>query len=181
MSSEITPAEIGAYKLHRRSSVLGSAVNRALALLKRVFNLAIACDLFWESNLVGKVKFFRESNIGVRVLSPEEEEKLLQNAVPHIQDLVRFPLNTGLRIGEIFSLRWFQVDWENPVLNVFGHKTGKTRDVPINAETLKVLQAWHLAKKNEFVFYNPATGKPFVDLKAGFSLACEKAKISGVT
>jgi integrase len=179
--TEITPAGIEGYKLHRKASVSGSTVNRELALLKRMFNLAIAWDLFMDPNPVRKVKFFREFNIGVRVLSPEEEEKLLQNAVPYIQDLVRFALNTGLRIGEIFSLRWSHVDWENHILNVFAPKTGKTRDVPINAEALKVLQAWNLAKKNEFVFYNPATGKPFVDLKAGFSLACEKAEISGVT
>ena len=38
-----------------------------------------------------------------------------------------------------------------------------------------------MGKKNEFVFYNPETGKPFVDLKAGFSLACKRAGISDVT
>jgi hypothetical protein len=30
-------------------------------------------------------------------------------------------------------------------------------------------------------FNNPETGKPFVDLKAGFKLACKKAGIAGVT
>jgi hypothetical protein len=38
-----------------------------------------------------------------------------------------------------------------------------------------------LGKKNEFVFYNHETGRPFVDLKAGFALACRKAGIQGVT
>src|SRR5262249_20889668 len=36
-------------------------------------------------------------------------------------------------------------------------------------------------RKNEFVFYNLETGKPFVDLKAGFAQACKKAGITGVT
>ena len=179
--TEITPVEIEGYKLHRRASVSGSTVNRELALLKRMFNLAIAWDLFLDLNPVRRVTFFREFNISVRVLSTEEEEKLLQNAAPYIQDLVLFALNTGLRIGEIFSLSWPHVDWEKNVLEVFAHKTGKTRTVPMNAETVKVLQAWQLAKKNDFVFYNPETGKPFVDLKAGFALACRKAEISGVT
>ena len=53
--------------------------------------------------------------------------------------------------------------------------------VLINAETRKVLEAWWLGKKNEAIFYNPETGKPFVDLKTGFALACRKAGISGVT
>jgi integrase len=77
---------------------------------------------FWE--------FFREFNGGLRVVSPEEEEKLLRNASPCIQDLVRFALSTGLRIGEIFSLRWSDVDSENNVLNILAPKTQKIRAVP---------------------------------------------------
>lgn len=179
--TDITPAEIEGYKLHRKAKVSGSTVNRELALLKRMFNLAITWDLYLDLNPFRKVKFFREFNTGLRVVSPEEEEKLLRNAAPYFQDLIRFALNTGLRIGEVFSLQWSSVDWEKSILNVFAPKTQKTRVVPLNAEARKVLEYWALGKRNEFVFYNPETGKPFVDLKAGFALACHKAEISGVT
>lgn len=64
---------------------------------------------------------------------------------------------------------------------MFASKTQTLREIPINAETRKVLEAWMLNKKNEGVFYNPQIGKPFVDLKTGFALACEKAGISDVT
>jgi integrase len=135
-----------------------------------------------NANPVRKVKFFREFNIGLRVVSPEEEKSLLENASPYLQDLIRFALNTGLRsASEIFSLLWSNVDLKKGILTVFSAKTEKLREVPINAEARKVLEAWWLGKKNEFVFYNPETGKPFVDLKFGFALACSKAKIEGVT
>lgn len=179
--TEITAVEIEGYKLNRRAAVSGSTVNRELALLKRMFNLAINWDLFLNLNPVRRVKFFREFNIRSRVLSLEEEEKLLQNAAPFIQDLIRFALNTGLRTGEIFSLQWSAVDWEKEILNVFAPKTGKTRTVPINSDARKILDSWALGRKNDFVFYNHGTGKPFVDLKAGFALACEKAGIEKVT
>lgn len=179
--TDITPVDIEGYKIHRRESVSGATVNRELALLKRMFNLAIAWDLFLDLNPVCKVKFFREFNTGLRVLSPEEEEKVLENAAPYVQDIIRFGLNTGLRIGEIFSLRWSHVDLQKRILTVFAPKTEKLREVPINEEALRVLEAWWLGRKNEIVFYNPETGKPFVDLKAGFALACRKAGISGVT
>ena len=32
-----------------------------------------------------KVKFFKEFNTGVRVVSPDEEGKLLRNAAPYIR------------------------------------------------------------------------------------------------
>jgi integrase len=156
-------------------------VNRELALLKRVFNLAIDWDFFRDINRVRRVKFFRKLNIGIRVVSPDEEGKLLRNAAPYIQDVTRFALNTRLRTGEMFTLRWSHVDFEKSILNVFAPKTQKTRAVPINAETRKVLEAWALGRKSEFVFYNLETGKPLVDLKSGFGGACRKAGIDGVS
>jgi integrase len=179
--SEITSADIEGYKMRRRASVSGATVNREMALLKRMFNLAIEWDLYLGLNPFRKVKFFREFNTGLRVLSLEEEEKLLCNAAPYLQDLIRFALNTGLRVGEIFSLCWSNVDLEKNILNVFAPKTQKIRGIPINAEARKVLEYWVLGKRNEFVFYNPETGKPFVDLKNGFIRACRKAGITGVT
>jgi integrase len=179
--AEITAADIEGYKLRRKAKVSGSTVNRELALLKRMFNLAISWDLFLDANPFRKVKFFREVNFGLRVVSPEEEEKLLRNASPYIQDIMRFALNTGLRIGEIFGLQWASVDLEKNILNVFAPKTQKLRTVPINSEARMVLDYWALGKRNEFVFYNPETGTPFVDLKGGFGLACRKSGIEGVT
>ena len=68
--------------------------------------------------------------------------------------MIRFALNTGLRTGEIFTLRWSHVDFEKNVLTIFTPKTQKTRVVPMNSETRKVLEAWALGRKSEFVFYN---------------------------
>jgi integrase len=178
---EIAAADIEGYKLHRRKEVSGSTVNRELALLKRMLNLAIDWDLYLGSNPVRKVKFFQEINTGFRVLSKEEEKKFLANATPYIQDIALFALNTGLRIGEILSLKWEGVDLEKNLLTVFAEKTHKIRPVPINSEAGRVLEFWTLGRKNEFVFYNHETGKPFVDLKTGFALACRKAEIEGVT
>jgi integrase len=174
--TEITPAEIEGFKLSRRKKVSGSTVNRELALLKRMFNLAIDWDLFREVKPMRKVKFFKEFNTGVRVVSPDEEGKLLRNAAPYIQDVIRFALNTGLRTGEIFTLRWSHVDFEKNVLAIFAPKTQKTRVVPMNSETPKVLEAWALGRKSEFVFYNLDSGQPFVDLKAGFRAGMSKGK-----
>jgi len=179
--SEVIAADIEGYKIHRRKQVSGSTVNRELALLKRMLNLAIDSDVCLGSNPVRKVKFFQEINTGFRVLSKEEEKQFLASATPYIQDIAVFALNTGLRIGEIRSLKWESVDLENKLLTVFAEKTHKIRPVPINAGTRHVLEFWALGRKSEFVFYNHQTGKPFVDLKAGFALACRKAGIEGVT
>jgi integrase len=178
---EISVPDIEGFKLHRKKEVSGATVNRELALLKRMFNLAIDWDLYLGSNPVRKVKFFQEINLGFRTLTGEEEKNLLAKATPYIQDIVVFALNTGLRIGEILSLTWDRVDMEKELLSVFAEKTHKIRPVPINTESRRVLDFWALGRKNEFVFYNLETGKPFVDLDAGLALACRKAGIEGIT
>jgi integrase len=146
-----------------------------------MFNLAINWDFFFSINPVRKVKFFKEFNTGARVVSQGEEERLIRNAAPFMQDLIRFGLNTGLRVGEIFSLRWSSVDLQKGILNILAQKTGKMRTVPLNTEARNVLEAWAVGRKNDFVFYNHETGKPFVDLKVGFALACRKAGLSDVS
>jgi integrase len=179
--ANITPPDIEGYKLHRRKQVSGATVNRELALLKHMFNLAIDWDLYVGSNPLRKVKFFQEVNLGFRVLHPEEEARLLRNASPAIQDIVLYALNTGSRIGEILALPWQNVDLDNGLINVFSPKTQKVRVVPINSTVQRILDFWALGRKNDFVFYNQKTGEPFVDLDRGLQLACERAEIKGVT
>jgi len=178
---DITAADIEGYKAHRRKQVSGATVNRELALLKHMFNLAFNWDLHSGPNPVRKVKYFQEVNTGFRVLKPDEQTRLLQNATPAIQDIVIFALNTGSRIGEIFSLRWQDVDLDKGVINSFVHKNQRLRIIPINAEVRRVLDFWNLGRKTEYVFYNQKTGGRFVDLDTGLQLACTKAGIEGVT
>jgi hypothetical protein len=48
-------------------------------------------------NPVRKVKFFKEFTTGARIVSPEEEERLIRNAAPFMQDLIRFEYRLACR------------------------------------------------------------------------------------
>jgi integrase len=181
MLSEIIPADVEEYKNHRCTLVKKSTVNRELTLMKRLFNLASVWELYNGKNPVCRVRFFREDNMRLRVLSPEEENRLILNAAPYLQDLIRFALHTGLRVGEIFSLCWNDVDLDQGIISIRAEKTGKLRKIPINDIARKVMDCWLLGRRSESVFYNPNTGIPFCDLKGGFKQACKKACISDVT
>lgn len=54
----------------------------------------------------------------------------------------------------------------------------KTRGIPINTDARRAQEFWASANGMNLLFTIP---KPFVDLKAGFKLACKEAGIEGVT
>lgn len=62
----------------------------------------------------------------------------------HISPLVLLAMNTGLRRGELLSLRWSDVDLERNFVTVQPEsaKSGKQRHVPLNAEAALVLRRW---------------------------------------
>jgi hypothetical protein len=113
--------------------------------------------------------------------SLEEEEKLLQNAAPYLQDLIVFALNTGIELRKSFRFAGKTWIWRKTLWMSLRLKRKNFTAFQLTRMREKFWSIGALGKRNEFVFYNPETGKPFVDLKAGFKLACKKAGIAGVT
>jgi integrase len=132
-------------------------------------------------NPVRWVKFLAEDNLQFQTLSEDAERALLACCPSYLQDMVVFALNTGLRSGDIFNLKWEEVDLEQSRLNVLVQKTRKLLAIPLNDAAYGILGAWQGMRKGPYVFYNQMTGDRFRDLKAGFKLACKQAGIDGVT
>lgn len=133
--ADISPFLIEKYKLERKKSVSARTVNMELSLLRRMFNLGITWDKCL-SNPVSKVKFYKEEIKGVRVLTKEEEERLLESSSDHLKTVLITALNTGMRYGEIINLCWKDVDLDLGYIEVEKSKSGKSRQIPMN-ERLK--------------------------------------------
>ena len=133
------------------------------------------------SNPVRLVKFLPENNLKLQTLSEADEQKLLSCSAPYLRDMIVFALNTGLRSGEIFNLRWEDVDLEERRLNLMVRKTRRILDVPLNDTAHAIMEGRQGMKHGPYVFYNPATGDKFVDLKLGLKSALKRAGLSGIT
>lgn len=62
----------------------------------------------------------------------------------HLKPMVLVSLNTGMRRGELFDLKWSAVNFDTKTITVAGAatKTSDTRHIPMNKETIDVLEAW---------------------------------------
>ncbi len=178
---ELSPLNVEDYQQKRVREVSPATVNREVALLKHMFNMAERWGFHHGKNPVRLVKFLREDNLQSQTLSEQEEQRLLAQCPAYLQDMIVFAINTGLRSGEIFNLKWEEVDLERGRLNVMVRKTRRSLELPLNEAARSVLEAWHGMKRGPYVFFNLATGDRFKDLKLGLKNALKRAGLSGIT
>lgn len=92
----------------------------------------------------------------------------------HLTPIVLLALNTGLRRGELFGLRWRDVDLGRALLTVRGDgaKSGQTRHVPLNREAVEVLTAWSLVQPHplggDTLVFAGVEGAPLEDIKTAW-------------
>jgi integrase len=180
---QITPLRLEQYQQKRQieEKACPATVNRELSMLRREFNLAIRWGFHKGINPVKMIDFLDEDNLQIVTLSHEEEKALLKHCPSYLQDMVLFTLNSGLRAGDLFDLKWEGVDLEGRRMTLVMQKSKKVLKAPLNDVACGILQSWHAQKKCPYVFYNQLTGDRFRDLKASLGKAVKSAGIEHFT
>jgi len=131
-----------------------ATVNRAVEHLRRILNWAVSREYISSSPFtrggVSLIKFDREDNRRNRRISPEEEERLIAAASPHLRALMILAFDAGVRAGEMLKLRIQDADLERNeiTLRASTTKSGKTRKVPISTKRLRTVIEWFLTGAN---------------------------------
>ena len=109
----------------------------------------------------------------------------------HIKPIVLLALNTGLRRGDLFGLKWDHVHLGRrqiiKVIEKTSHarrKAGKKPEasvLPLSAEAVAILTQLEKQKHptSPYVFTSPRSGGRLDNIKKAFEAVLEKAKISG--
>lgn len=97
----------------------------------------------------------------------------------HLKPMVLVSLNTGMRRGELFDLKWPAVNFQTKTITVAGAttKTSDTRHIPMNKESVSVLEEWKKQSgKSQYVFPSQSGGR-LEDVKSAWLGLLERAGI----
>lgn len=176
------------YKLHRSQQprknakrcrlVTAAAVNRDLAVLRIVFNLAVRLGSV-PTNPVKGVRFLPENNLRMRVVTPEEEALYLKAAGPTLHDVAIVMLETGMRPSEVCRLQAGDVDFSLRSVHVRCGKTAYARrHIPLTQRAFAVLQDRTLKARGEWLFPCPYdVTKPVGEVRKAHDAAVRRAQI----
>lgn len=185
--SEITVKHIDDHKLNRLSEVKPVTVNRELEVLRHLFYLAKKWKKFFGENPVAESGLIPTESLCMRVLTLDEEERLIASSSPHLVPIIKTALMTGMRKSEITTLRWENINFDTNLITVRASvsKSKKSRRIPISSALRKLLLKQKLkTAQTDFVFVTDL-GIPYSPnnpnaLKRAFGMACKRAKIKGL-
>ncbi|KKL20120.1 hypothetical protein LCGC14_2458630, partial [marine sediment metagenome] len=159
-----------------------ATTNRMMACLKHMITKGVDWEMASEADLkqVRKVKFKKENNKRLRFLDVEECQRLIDCCSKHLKPIVITALNTGMRRGEILSLKWEQVDLRHGYISLVDTKSGEGREIPINNTLKNLLDEMPHSIESVYVFTDK-DGNPYKEVKRSFKTALRKAEIHNAT
>jgi len=146
--SDINAWEIEKWRNKRLTDgVKPATTNRQINTIKGCLSRAVEWGAI-DSHDLSKVKTLTVDNSKVRYLSKDEEARLRENLqtcdTDFLEVIVILALNTGMRKGELLSLDWNHVNFDNKILTVDfqNAKSGNTRHLPLNTQAFNTLKQW---------------------------------------
>ncbi len=163
-------ALVDAYKQHRARQISRygrplspASINRELATLRRMLRLAQEWKVI---DRVPRIRLLRGERNRDFVLSFKDEELYLGAAPDDLRDIAILMLDTGLRVGEVFSLEWSSIRLKPApgakngyvTIRAGNAKNSKARHVPLTERATAMLKALGPAK--EGCVFHKGDGQP---------------------
>jgi len=160
---KITQLDVDRLRLSLSKTKSPQTVKHVLALLKRIINHGAQKGLC--SPLPFKITMPKVSNEKTEFLTDEQITGLMKaldedTNVMH-SNIVRLILLTGMRRGEVFSLKWEDIDLQRGFLRLHETKGGKPQTIPLSSKARALLESIPRTK-SPYVFPNTKGGRKTV-------------------
>jgi len=151
--SELIPLDLDRLRIRLLKKLKPQSVKHILAMVRRLIN-------FGESKQLCKGPGFTITmppvdNMKAEDLSPEQIQSLLrvlhESDNTQVANLMKMALFTGMRRGELFNLKWNDIDFNQCFILIRKPKGGIGQRIPINADARSVLDS-HPRTGSAYVF-----------------------------
>jgi len=186
-ANEIDTAHLWKYREKRRSEeAADSTINRELAGLRRMFNLARKCNPP-KVDHVPHFPMVQENNVRKGFFEHGDFLALREALPEYLKGFVSFAYRSGWRSGEIRNLKWTAIDWTagTVTLNKGETKSGAGRVLYLDAELREVLEQQHKRWRNSgqlipYVFTERRGRGRMGDFRKAWEKALGKAGLAGM-
>lgn len=155
--------------------------NRTLALLKTMGQQAVAWGII-EINQANKIKLLKEDNVRTRYFTVVEMQKIIKQALkyhnPFAGSFIALLLFTGVRKMELLTAKWQHLDKEKRKLLVPMTKTGKSREIYLSDNMMKIICALPKRPNNPYIFSSLITGKHISEPRWAYDVVLKRAGIN---
>lgn len=156
------------------------AANKALRLLRTIFNAAIAEDLFAGPNPATSIEWFKEQSRERRLMLSEIPTFLKaveEEPNETLRDFVMMSLLTGARRSNVLAMRWDQLDLVNRNWHIPITKNGKPQDIPLEDLEVEILKRRKIASTSPWVFPGDGVTGHLQEPKKGWKRILKRAGI----
>ncbi len=95
----------------------------------------------------------------------------------YVLSAIQMLILTACRTGEILSLKWEYIDFENSCMNLPDTKTGE-RNIHLNPSALSILKS--LERKSDYVFVSRVENKQITTIRLTWKKICKIAGLNDV-
>jgi len=152
-------------------------VRNVLELVRRIVNFGVKKNLC--QGLGFTVEMPRVNNLKTEDLTPQQLSRLLEviDTDSNIQaaNMMKMALFTGMRRGELFKLRWTDIDLDRGFIHIRDPKGGPDQVIPLNKSARETLET-HPRSDSPFVFPGRG-GRQRTDIKKQVNKIKERAGI----
>ncbi len=181
---EITTDRVRAYTMKRQEEgASNGSVNRELAALKRMFNLAAEMTPPKVAR-VPYIPMLKESNVRKGFFEHGDYLSLRRELPAYLKPALTFGYYTGAREGEVLNLKWDQVDLEARTVHLEPGttKNDQPRTIPLTGELLDALRVQKGLRDSKcpecaYVFFRK--GERIGNFQRAWKSACSHAGIPG--
>lgn len=150
---ELVQLEVDRLRIDLLSKRKPQTVKHVLALLRRIVNFGVRKNLTEGLSFI--IEMPKVNNLKTEDLTPKQLNRLLEAITEdsNIQagNLMKVALFTGMRRGELFNLRWEDLDFHRGFVLIRDPKGGRDQKIPLNDGARQVLEK-HPKTDSPYVF-----------------------------